>query len=51
MQIMENAFDSLDAPIQRVAALNYPIAGAYMEQYVLPGPKDIQAAIEAVARK
>jgi len=51
MQIMEKAFDSLDAPIQRVAALNYPIAGAYMEQYILPGPKDIQAAIEKVAKK
>ena len=48
MQIMENAFDSLDAPIQRVAAANMPIAGGYMEQYVLPQPKDIVAAIEAV---
>lgn len=48
MQIMENAFDSLDAPIQRVAAANLPIPGAYMEQYVLPQPKDIVAAIEAV---
>jgi len=48
MQIMENAFDSLDAPIQRVAAANLPIAGGYMEQYVLPQPKDILAAIEAV---
>ncbi|MGB6837568.1 MAG: alpha-ketoacid dehydrogenase subunit beta [Dehalococcoidia bacterium] len=48
MQIMENVFDSLDAPIQRVAAANLPIAGGYMEQYVLPQPKDIVAAIEAV---
>jgi len=48
MQIMENAFDSLDAPIQRVAAANMPIAGAFMEQYILPQPKDIVAAIEAV---
>jgi len=48
MQIMENAFDSLDAPIQRVAAANLPIAGGYMEQYVLPQPNDIVAAIEAV---
>lgn len=51
MQIMENAFDSLDAPIERVAAKNMPIAGAYMEQFVLPGPKDILAAIEAVTKK
>jgi pyruvate/2-oxoglutarate/acetoin dehydrogenase E1 component len=48
MQIMENAFDSLDAPIQRVGAANLPIAGGYMEQYVLPQAKDIVAAIEAV---
>jgi len=48
MQIMENAFDSLDAPIKRVAAANLPIAGAYVEQYVLPQTKDIVAAIEAV---
>lgn len=48
MQIIENAFDSLDAPIQRVAAANMPIPGGYMEQYALPQPKDIVAAIEAV---
>lgn len=48
MQIMEKAFDSLDAPIQRVGAANLPIAGGLMEQYVLPQPKDIVAAIEAV---
>lgn len=48
MQIMEKAFDSLDAPIQRVGAANLPIAGGYLEQYVLPQPKDIRAAIEAV---
>jgi len=48
MQIMENAFDSLDAPIQRVAAANMPIAGGYMEQFVLPKQKDIVDAIETV---
>jgi pyruvate dehydrogenase E1 component beta subunit len=48
MQIIENAFDSLDAPVQRVGAANLPIAGGYMEQYVLPQPKDIRAAIQAV---
>lgn len=51
MQVMERAFDALDAPIRRVGALNYPIAGAYMEQYILPGPKEIAAAIEAVTKK
>ena len=48
MQIMEKAFDSLDAPIGRVAAANMPIAGGYMEQYVLPKQQDIVDAIEAV---
>jgi len=48
MQIMEKAFDSLDAPIQRVGAADLPIAGGLMEQYVLPQPKDIVDAIEAV---
>lgn len=48
MQIMENAFDYLDAPIKRVAALNYPIPGGYLEDYVLPQPQDIVKAIEAV---
>ena len=48
MQIIENAFDSLDAPIQRIAAANLPIAGGYMEQHVLPQPNDIVAAIEMV---
>lgn len=48
MQVMERAFDSLDAPIQRVGAANLPIAGAFMEQFVLPQSKDIVAAIEAV---
>jgi pyruvate/2-oxoglutarate/acetoin dehydrogenase E1 component len=51
MQIIENAFDSLDAPIQRVAAANYPLAGAYMEEFVLPKPSDIKTAIEAVVKK
>ena len=48
MQIMENAFDFLDAPVQRVAARNYPIPMGYMEDYVLPQPKDVVTAIEAV---
>jgi pyruvate/2-oxoglutarate/acetoin dehydrogenase E1 component len=48
MQIVENAFDALDAPIERVAAANMPIAAGYMEQYVLPQPADIVAAINRV---
>jgi pyruvate dehydrogenase E1 component beta subunit len=47
-QIMENAFDFLDAPVQRVAAPNIPIPGGFMEEHVLPQPKDIIAAVKAV---
>ena len=49
MQIMEKAFDALDAPIQRVGAADMPIPGGYLEQYSLPQPKDIVAAIDAAA--
>jgi pyruvate/2-oxoglutarate/acetoin dehydrogenase E1 component len=48
MQIMEKGFDYLDAPIKRVAAANYPIPGGLLEEHVIPQPKDIKAAIEAV---
>ena len=48
MQIMENSFDALDAPIQRVGAANMPIPGGLAEDLVLPQKKDIVAAIEAV---
>jgi len=48
MQIMERAFDYLDAPIQRVAAANMPIPAGLMEQYVLPNPQQLAAAIETV---
>jgi pyruvate dehydrogenase E1 component beta subunit len=52
MQIMEKAFDYLDAPIQRVAAANCPIpAGWYLEEHVLPQPPDIAAAILKVLGK
>ena len=48
MQIVEKAFDSLDAPVQRVAAKNYPIPPGAMEKFVLPQTEDIIAAINAV---
>lgn len=48
MRIMENAFDYLDAPIQRVAAANFPIPGGVMEQFVLPQPQNIADAIGTV---
>jgi acetoin:2,6-dichlorophenolindophenol oxidoreductase subunit beta len=44
-QLMEKAFDYLDAPIKRVGAKNYPIAGAYLEQFILPQPQDIADVI------
>lgn len=47
-QILEHAFDSLDAPIKRVCAANYPIAGGYIEQHILPNAQKIVAAIEEV---
>ncbi len=50
MQIMERAFSFLKMPVQRVAAANLPIAGASLEQYVLPQPKDVISAIEAVIK-
>lgn len=48
MQIIENAFDYLDAPIKRVGAANFPIAGGTLEQYILPQPQDIADAIAEV---
>ena len=46
--VMEKGFDFLDAPVARVCAANSPIPGGYMEQYVLPNPAKIKAAIEHV---
>lgn len=49
-QIVEHGFDLLDGPIQRVCAANYPIAGGFMEQHILPSRAKIKAAIlETVA--
>lgn len=48
MQIMEKAFDYLDAPIQRVATANLPIPSYYMEPYVLPQPQNVADAIRSV---
>jgi pyruvate dehydrogenase E1 component beta subunit len=49
-QIMDNAFDYLDAPVQRVASADLPIAAGFVEENVLPQKKDIVAAIEAVMK-
>jgi pyruvate dehydrogenase E1 component beta subunit len=48
MQIMEKAFDYLDAPIQRVATANLPVPSFFMEPYVLPTPQKIADAIGSV---
>jgi pyruvate/2-oxoglutarate/acetoin dehydrogenase E1 component len=47
-QVMEKAFDLLDAPIKRVCSPNYPIPGGYMEAAYLPNPEKIAAAIKEV---
>jgi pyruvate dehydrogenase E1 component beta subunit len=48
MQVIERAFDALDAPPQRVAAANMPIPGGPIESEVLPQAAQLLAAIEAV---
>lgn len=48
-QIVEHAFDELDAPIKRVCAANYPIASGGLEQFVLPQLDQVVAAIKYVA--
>jgi len=44
-QVVEHAFDDLDAPVKRVCAANFPIPGGAMEQYVLPNREQIKSAI------
>jgi len=48
MQIVEQGFDLLDAPIRRVCARNYPIAGGFVEQHILPSRERIKEAIQEV---
>ena len=46
------AFDWLDAPIERVGAKFAPLAFApVMEQFVVPGPADVLAAIKRTVGK
>lgn len=47
-RVMEQAFDLLDAPVIRVCSPNMPIPGGYMEEYIIPTPEKIEAAIRAV---
>jgi pyruvate/2-oxoglutarate/acetoin dehydrogenase E1 component len=47
--IMEEAFDFLDAPIQRVGALNVPIPYSEpLENAVIPGEEEIATAVKKV---
>jgi pyruvate/2-oxoglutarate/acetoin dehydrogenase E1 component len=49
-KVMENAFDYLDAPVKRVAALNVPNLGGPMESVCLPQAENIVAAVKSVVR-
>lgn len=47
--IAENCFDSLDAPIKRVAALNVPIPfSPILEKYVIPDEGQIYSAVKSL---
>ncbi len=48
--IADQAFDYLDAPIKRVGAKNAPVPfPGVLEEFVLPGEADIEAAIRSIA--
>lgn len=47
-QIMEKAFDYLDAPVKRVCSANTPIAGAAMEKFCIPQIDQVVSAIRSV---
>lgn len=50
--LQEQAFDWLDAPIERVGARFAPLAFApAMEQFVVPGPDDVLAAIRKTVER
>lgn len=48
-QIMEQAFDYLDAPVARVCSRNMPVAGAAMEKHTIPNADQVISAIRSVA--
>jgi pyruvate dehydrogenase E1 component beta subunit len=47
-RVMEQGFDLLDAPVQRVTFPNMPVPGGHMEPYLVPNPEKIEAAIRSV---
>ena len=47
MIVVEAAFDSLQAPIRRVAMPDIPVPSSkYLEQFVIPNEKDIIYAVK-----
>jgi acetoin:2,6-dichlorophenolindophenol oxidoreductase subunit beta len=48
MQIVEKAFECLDAPVKRIGAANLPIAAGYLERFILPQPRQIADGIAEV---
>jgi pyruvate dehydrogenase E1 component beta subunit len=48
-QIMERAFDELDAPVARVCSVEVPMPYAkHLEDAALPSPERIVAAVKAL---
>jgi pyruvate dehydrogenase E1 component beta subunit len=47
-QMMEHAYDLLDAPVKRVCHPQIPIPGGYIDAYTMPTPERIEAAIREV---
>jgi pyruvate dehydrogenase E1 component beta subunit len=49
-RLVEDAFFSLEAPVQRVGVADTPVPfSAGLEQEVLPGAEDVREAIDRVA--
>ena len=47
-RVMEQGFDLLDAPVIRVCTPNMPLPGGQMEEYIVPNPDKIEAAVRTV---
>jgi pyruvate dehydrogenase E1 component beta subunit len=47
-RMMEEAFDYLDAPIQRVTGLDVPVPSGHLHPSVVPDKKKLAAAIRAI---
>lgn len=49
-QVMEQGYDLLDAPVQRVCHPNMPVPGGYIDAYTMPTPERIEAAVRETCR-